>query len=84
MAAKKKNEKLHYDKEALEKEYTQTYAMFMKVMVIGIGGAVAFFFGMIVYLGGWSHTPHKEFFDTFKDRFTVEYEGTKLPMYDSE
>ena len=75
--------KLHYDKEKLHTEYEKSYGVFTKSLVYGIGSVLVFFMIFIVYLGGVSHTPHKEQYDTFKDRFTHEYEGIlKFPYYE--
>lgn len=76
--------KLHYDKEALLREYTETYSVFMKTLALAVGGVVAYFLIFIYYLGGWSHTPTKPFVDDFKSRISIEYEGTRLPMYEKE
>ena len=72
---------LHYDKEALLKEYRNTYVMFIKALMICVGGAVLAFFAFIVYLGGWSHTKAEPFVNAFGDRIDYEYVGTKLPIF---
>ena len=75
--------KLHYDKEKLEAEYTQSYGVFIKSLVWGIGSVLVFFILFIVYLGAVSHTKHQPKYEQFKDRFTHEYEGElKLPYYE--
>lgn len=79
----KHESKLHYSKPALEKEYTHTFRLLMWALVIGIGGALAYFFAMATYLGGWSHTPSAPYINTFADRIQYEYKGTKLPMYEN-
>jgi len=74
--------KLHYDKEKLHTEYAESYTVFTKALIYGIGSVLVFFMIFIVYLGAVSHTPHKDQYDTFNDRFTHEYEGSiKLPYY---
>lgn len=75
-------ENLHYDKQKLLKEYSSTYLLMMATMVIGVAGALAYFFGLITYLGGWSHSKSTPFVNTFADRITLEYQGTKLPMFE--
>ena len=75
--------KLHYNKDDLHADYQQSYGFFIKSLVWGIGSVLVFFLIFIIYLGGVSHTPHKDQYDTFKDRFTHEYEGSlKLPYYE--
>ncbi|NBV54600.1 MAG: hypothetical protein EBR79_02675 [Proteobacteria bacterium] len=81
MAANNNSNHLHYDKQKLLKDYTTTFALMMATMVIGVAGALAYFFGLITYLGGWSHSKSTPFVNTFADRITLEYQGTKLPMY---
>lgn len=76
--------KLHYDKDALLKDYTDTYSMFMKALALAVGGVVVYFLVLMYYLGGWSHTPAKPFVDDFKGRISIDYEGTRLPMYGEE
>ena len=78
---KVKAPKLHYNKDALVEEYTETYTTSMKVIGLSVAIAVLYFIALIVYLGAFSHEPHKDKYDTFKDRFTIEYDGTKLPYY---
>ncbi len=73
---------LHYNKAELEKDYTNTYHMFMKAGAIGVVGAIIYFFAMVVYLGGWSHTHSDDFVRDFGDRITIEYGGKKLPMFE--
>ncbi|MFZ2619804.1 MAG: hypothetical protein WAX89_02930 [Alphaproteobacteria bacterium] len=75
--------KLHYNKAALLAEYNATYAQLRKILLIGIGGAIFFFFVFIVYLGSRGHTKHAEYYHRFADRFTIEYSGQKLPMYNA-
>ena len=78
---KKTTTKLHYNKAALLKDYEDTFQISMKALGACVALALVFFIALITYLGGWSHEPHKDKYDTFKDRFTIEYEGTKLPYY---
>lgn len=77
---------LHYDKEALLREYDSTYNVFMKGLAFIIGGVLIYFFIFIVYLGGTSHTKHDTFVEHFGDRidYSVEYEGLKLPIYGAD
>lgn len=83
MAAKPKTtDKRHYNMAALLKDYSETYGFAMKLSAISIGGVLLYFLFLVVYLGGWGHTPHKEKYDTFKDRFTIEFDGKKLPYYE--
>lgn len=74
-------DKLHYNKEALLEGYRSTYSWFIPALTGSIGCALLFFFGIIVYLGAHGQTPTKPFVDTFADRITIEYKGTRLPMY---
>ncbi len=73
--------KLNYNKEKLLKEYSTTFNLVIKVLFIGIGSAILYFFIFILYLGGVSHTPHQPAHEQFKDRFILEYDGKKLPIY---
>lgn len=77
---------LHYDKEALLREYDGTYDMFMKALAFIIGGVLIYFFVFVVYLGGTSHTKHAPFVEKFGDRidYSGEYEGLKLPIYGTD
>lgn len=79
--AKHQTPTLHYDKEALVAEYRKTFGTFMVALAVGVGGAVLCFFAAVVYLGGWSHTPAKDFVKDFGSRVEYEYHGTKLPMF---
>jgi hypothetical protein len=72
---------LHYDKEALLAEYRSTFSMFIRALMVAVGGAIIVFFVFIVYLGGIGHTPPKPFVDEFGGRIEYEYKGTKLPMF---
>ena len=78
-------EKLHYSMAEVEKDYTETYGMFMKAAAVGIVGAILYFFALAVFLGGWGHTPTKDFVRDFvaDGRIEPEYAGTKLPMYEN-
>lgn len=74
--------KLHYNKKELLADYTQTYSVFMKMLAIGIGGALVYFFILIVYLGGWGHTRGTDYVREFGDRIQYDYKGLRLPEYD--
>ena len=73
--------KLHYDKAALLADYQSTFHIFMKALAICVGSVLLYFLVFVVYLGGYSHTPHTPAFEQFKDRFEIEYDGLKLPFY---
>lgn len=76
--------KLHYNKEALLKEYKHTF----KIMLLGTAAVVLFgvtyFFIMATYLGTEGHTKHKPYFDKFVEdgRIGSNYEGLKLKAYE--
>lgn len=74
-------DKLHYDKDALLADYRATFAMFIKALAIAVGGVLVYFFILIVYLGGWSHTKAEPFIKQFGSRVEYEYTGTKLPQF---
>jgi len=74
--------KLHYSKKELHADYTQTYNVFMKMLAIGIGGALVYFFILIVYLGGWGHTRGDDYVREFGERIQYDYKGLRLPQYD--
>lgn len=78
--------RLHYNKKALITEYDKTYAIFMGMLGFVIGGVLLYFFIFVVYLGGVSHTPHKDFVEKFSDRidYGLEYDGLKLPIYQKQ
>lgn len=73
---------LHYSKADLHADYTQTYGVFMKMLAIGIGGALIYFFILIVYLGGWGHTRGDDYVRAFGERIQYDYKGLRLPEYD--
>ncbi|RYG59800.1 MAG: hypothetical protein EON60_09300 [Alphaproteobacteria bacterium] len=73
---------LHYNKDDLHADYTQTYGVFMKMLAIGIGGALVYFFIMIVYLGAIGHTPGDDYVREFGSRIQYDYKGLRLPQYD--
>jgi len=75
--------KLHYNKQKLEQHYSSTFSMFMKALAVGVVGAVIYFFGAIVFLGGWGHTKTQPYVQEFSDRINYQYSGTKLPMYEN-
>ena len=72
-------QKLHYDKKKLHKEYEKTYGVAMQATGILIAMAVIYFFIFVVYLGGRGHEPYQPFVDQFKDRFEIEYDGLRVP-----
>lgn len=73
---------LHYDKEELLADYHATFAILVKALAIGVGGAVLYFFGLITYLGGWGHTKSYDYIKEFPDLAQqYEYKGTKLPEF---
>jgi putative flippase GtrA len=80
--AAKPEAKLHYNKNALLADYNQTFTMFMKVLMVGIGGALVYFLVFVVYLGGTGHTPSTTYVQAFGSRITTDYKGTKLPMFE--
>ena len=73
--------KLHYDKNAVIKEYERTYNVMGIALAALVGGALVYFFAMMVYLGH-SNTNHTDFHKQFSDRIDIDYSGTKLPMYE--
>lgn len=77
-----KKTKRHYDEDALLEDYNKTFDISMQATIWSIAGILLFFILFIVYLGGVSHTKHKPKYDTFKDRFVIEYDGQKLPYYE--
>lgn len=74
--------KLHYNKQALLADYTQTYKVFMLMLAIGIGGALVYFFILMVYLGGWGQTRGTDYVREFGERIQYDYKGLRLPEYD--
>lgn len=76
--------KLHYDKDALIKEYKKTYKLAIIASSIVVAFAVIFFFVMASYLGGVSHTKYAPYFDTFEKDGRIEgsYEGLKLQNHE--
>ena len=73
---------LHYNKQDLHADYTQTYKAFMAALAVGIVGALVYFFGMIIYLGAKGHTPTDDYVREFGSRIQYEYKGLRLPEYD--
>ena len=73
---------LHYSRDDLHADYTQTYTVFMKMLTIGIGGALVYFFTMIIYLGAFGHTPGDDYVREFGSRIQYDYKGLRLPQYD--
>ena len=70
---------LHYSRDDLHADYTQTYGVFMKMLAIGIGGALVYFFAMIIYLGALGHTPGDDYVREFGSRIQYDYKGLRLP-----
>lgn len=81
---KKASSKLHYDKEALMKDYNFTFAFMLKGMAIFVAIILMYFLLIAVYLGDASHTPPEPFVEQFGDRIDIEYDGKKLPMYEGD
>ena len=75
--------KLHYNKEELLAEYEATHGMMGKVLFILVGGALIYFFIMMMFLGE-TNNKHADFVKQFGDRITIEYDGKKLPIYDEQ
>ena len=73
--------KLHYDKDALLKDYNEVFVFMMKGMGIFVAIILVYFLVYIVYLGDTGHTPPGPFVEQFGDRIDIEYEGKKIPMY---
>lgn len=73
---------LHYSREDLHADYQQTFRMFMRMLAIGILGALAYFFVMIIYLGAFGHTPTDDYVREFGTRIQYEYKGMHMPEYD--
>lgn len=78
---KKNSSSLHYDKDALLKDYEQTFSIMVKAVGAVVALALIYFFVMAVYLGGWSHTKHDPFVERFGDRVEIDYDGLKTPIY---
>ncbi len=72
---------LHYDKQALLQDYQSTFNIFMKALMVGVGGALVYFFIFVVYLGGWSHTKSADYAKEFNGRYPQDYTGLKLPEF---
>lgn len=85
-AAAKTTGGLHYDKNLLLTEYNTTFDVMMKLTVLSIGGVLLYFFIMVTFLGGFSHTKTNDFAEKFSDRIDLgsSYDGLKLPMYQNE
>ena len=75
--------KLHYNKAGVEADVRQTFHILIKALMFGVGGALIYFMGTIIYLGGWGHTKGNTFIEEFSDRTNYLYSGTKLPMYEN-
>jgi hypothetical protein len=75
----------HYDMAEVERDYRRTYSMLMKAAAVGVVGAVLYFFALAIYLGGFSHTHSDDFVRDFvaDGRIELEYDGTKLPMFEN-
>jgi hypothetical protein len=78
------SKKLHYDKEALIKEYKKTFVVMTIATAVVVAFAVIFFFVMAAYLGEVSHTKHGPYFDTFEKDGRIEgsYDGLKLKSHE--
>jgi hypothetical protein len=73
---------LHYNKEDLLHDYRATFSLLVKALAIGVGGAILYFFGMILYLGAYGQTKADEYVREFPDfAQQYEYKGTKLPEF---
>ena len=73
--------KLHYNKADVIQEYERTYHIMGIALAALVGGALVYFFAMMVYLGH-SNTNHTDFHKQFSDRIDIDYSGTKLPLYE--
>jgi hypothetical protein len=73
------SKKLHYDKEALIKEYKKTFVVMTIATAVVVAFAVIFFFVMAAYLG-----EHGPYFDTFEKDGRIEgsYDGLKLKSHE--
>lgn len=74
---------LHYNKQSVHEDYAATFRMFMVALAIGVLGAVIYFFGMVIFLGGWGHTKTDDYIREFGTRIQYDYKGTRLPEYDN-
>jgi hypothetical protein len=75
--ATKAASKRHYDQQALEQDYQQTFDLSLQVTLWSSLGILLFFGLMIVGLTFW-HTPHDDFVRDFGDRVDTMYDGLKL------
>ncbi|MFT7433925.1 MAG: hypothetical protein ACI9TY_001570 [Alphaproteobacteria bacterium] len=77
--------KLHYDKDALIKEYQKTFKGMLILSATVIAFALIYFFIMSTYLGAEGHTKHKPYFDRFvkSERIYGNYDGLKLKSYET-
>lgn len=73
---------LHYSREDLHDDYTKTFAVFMRMLAIGVLGALVYFFIMIIYLGAFGHTKTDDYVREFGTRVQYDYKGLRLPEYD--
>lgn len=81
--AKKAAPKLHYNKDALLAEYSQTFHLLMKATAVVIVVAVLYFFVMLEGVTR-SNPGHTEYFEKFNADYPLDYSGKKLPVYDAE
>jgi hypothetical protein len=72
---------VHYDKSELLKDYKLTFRIFITGLMVAVLMAVAYFFALAVYLGGWGHTKAAPFVQEFGDRAMPTYKGLKLPEF---
>jgi hypothetical protein len=72
---------VHYDKSELLKDYQLTFRIFVTGLMCAVLAAVAYFFALAVYLGGWGHTKAEPFVKEFGDRAMPVYHGLKLPEF---
>lgn len=72
----------HYSVSKLEKEYSETYGLMIKVGGVVILLGLCYFFAMITYLGDTGQTKHAPFVKQFGDDVEIEYSGTRIPQED--
>lgn len=78
--------KLHYNKEKVLKDYSNTFKIMMAATAISIGFIFLYFMVFVVYLGGVSHSKHDPFYEKFNDRIDLSgsYDGQPLPVYEEQ
>ena len=82
MLGKGKKNGLHYNKEALLREYKSTFDMMLWVLIIVVGIIGLYFFVFITYLGDSGHTKYAPFVERYGDEIEIEYDGLKLPVHE--